>query len=234
MLRKLILATTIISVITIGACSSTKQSQIDDVETSGFLGDYSMLEKGEEGQALLRYIKKDHKFSKYTKVMLKPVSVWASKDMSEEELTLEEKQEFADTYFTVLYKQISEYMPISRRMDDNTMVVEVALTNAEKSNATMDTISTVIPVGLVVSSTKELFGGKAIYTGTAASEIKITDGGTGEVIAAAVDERWGAKNLKDSHEKWSDVVNSMEIWGERLAKGICMEVKQDWKYCDSE
>jgi Protein of unknown function (DUF3313) len=43
------------------------------IQTSGFLGDYSQLKPGNEGQSALVYINPNAQWSKYTKVILDPV-----------------------------------------------------------------------------------------------------------------------------------------------------------------
>jgi hypothetical protein len=48
-------------------CAQTKQAR--KVETSGFLGDYSMLAEGKEGEALLIYLNPNAKWASYDKVL---------------------------------------------------------------------------------------------------------------------------------------------------------------------
>ena len=234
MFKKIMFITVAVAMAGIAACVSTKQGKNSDLETSGFLGDYSMLEKGGEGEAILKYRKPGHDFSQYEKVLIKPVSIWSTGDFDHNDISEEQKQEFADTFFTLMYKEFSKSFPITRRMGSKTLVIEVALTNAEKSNATMDTVSTIIPVGLLIASTQEMMGARGIVTGAARAEIKVTDGKTGEIVAAAVDERWGSKNLKDSHEEWGDVKHAMEVWSQQLAHKVCIRVYNDWDLCETK
>ena len=72
----------------------------------------------------------------------------------------------------------------------------------------MDAISTVLPVGLALSATKGLITGKPSFVGDAQAEAKITDGATGELLAAAIDRRVGSKNLAESLNSMNDVQGS--------------------------
>ena len=47
-----------------------------DVEYSGFLTDYSLLEPGGEDQAQLRFVNPHADFSKYDKIFFERVNVW--------------------------------------------------------------------------------------------------------------------------------------------------------------
>ena len=58
------------------ACKTTRQVREDN--QSGFLGDYSLLEKGEKGAANYGYIDKNANWAKYTKVWIKPLELWKS------------------------------------------------------------------------------------------------------------------------------------------------------------
>ena len=62
----------------ISGCAATQQTST--AEPAGFLGDYSMLQKGEEGQAQLRYINQSATWANYKKVVVDPVTVWLGKD----------------------------------------------------------------------------------------------------------------------------------------------------------
>lgn len=65
----------------------------EKAQPSGFLKDYSNLEKGEGEDPSLFYINPETDFSKYTKIFIKPIQVWKQsddslKDVSEEDLNM--------------------------------------------------------------------------------------------------------------------------------------------------
>jgi len=65
----------------------------EKAKPSGFLKDYSNLQKGEGEDPLIFYINPETDFSKYTKIFIKPIQVWKQSDdslknVSEEDLNL--------------------------------------------------------------------------------------------------------------------------------------------------
>jgi hypothetical protein len=59
-----------------------------------------------------------------------------------------------------------------------------------------------------------------VFVGKAAIEVEITDSMTGKRLAAAVDERAGAKTLRGIGGKWKDVDNAFKYWAERIQKRL--------------
>ena len=64
----------ILAMIVAAGCSGTYQDR--KVEPSGFFEDYSQLEKGKKGEALLKYVDEDAQWASYDKILLDPVTVW--------------------------------------------------------------------------------------------------------------------------------------------------------------
>ena len=75
-------------------CAQTKQAR--KVEISGFLGDYSQLEKCGKGEALLFYRNPNVDFTSYTKIILDPISVWRDADSKTSELSEEDVQNLGE------------------------------------------------------------------------------------------------------------------------------------------
>jgi hypothetical protein len=63
-------------VLMLAGCGSSRRA--DEALPQGFLGDYSMLTPGAEGEAVLRYVNADADWAKYDKVLIEPVAVWRS------------------------------------------------------------------------------------------------------------------------------------------------------------
>jgi hypothetical protein len=70
--------------------------------------------------------------------------------------------------------------------------VQVALTDAQTSDPTMDTVSSVVRQALVLSQAKGLITGKPGFVGEASVEVKTTDSQRGELVAAAWIGDWAA------------------------------------------
>ena len=77
-------------------------SQARSVQESGFLGDYSMLSEGKEGEALRVYKNPNANWASYDKVMLDPVTVWMGADTQMKGVPPEDSQHLADLlYFKI-------------------------------------------------------------------------------------------------------------------------------------
>ena len=58
-----------------GACATY---QARDAKTTGFLGDYSQMKEGKDGQALLVYKDAAADIKSYTRILMDPVKLYAS------------------------------------------------------------------------------------------------------------------------------------------------------------
>jgi len=85
------------SALWVAGCADTQHAK--SVEKSGFLGDYSMLRKGEtstmgeDPEALLVYRNPKAQWKKYTKIVLDPVTLWVgTKDSQLKDVSIEDRQ----------------------------------------------------------------------------------------------------------------------------------------------
>lgn len=214
----LLMAITLLS-----ACAQTKQARnIEHRELTGFLGDYSGLREGTDDQALLNYIKPGVDFRQYNRVIVDPVTIWTNPGSDLAKLSQSDRRELADRFYARLVTEISKSTPVTSEAHYGTIKIQVALTDAEKSRPVLDTVSTVVPVGLAASTVKELFTGQAAFTGSTGMEIKVSDAVTGDILAAAVDKRVGNKNLGVStFSQWGDTDAAMEYWAQLISYRIC-------------
>jgi hypothetical protein len=202
------------------ACATTQQA--NDVVTSGFLGDYSILQKGAgDNEALRRYVNPIANWKKYTKVMIDPVQLWMGKSSSLRFIPREERIRLASLLFGKMRDGLLADYRIVREPGPHVMRISVALTEAKSSDTVLDTISSILPTGYVVSGTKSLATGTGTYVGAASVEAKITDAELGTLLAAAVDRRGGAKTLSGVTSEWDDVEESFQFWASLLRYRLC-------------
>jgi hypothetical protein len=91
----------------LAGCAASQQAR--DVSESGFLGnDYALLREGKEGEALLVYRNPDAAWSSYDKIKLDPVTIWAGEESAFEDFSKPERQELADTLYTMLAEELSQ------------------------------------------------------------------------------------------------------------------------------
>lgn len=196
------------------ACSTTHQSR--SVQKSGFLGDYSQLKAGESDQALLRYVHPSAQWSMYNKVIIDPVSFYASKDSKLSKASYEERQALADYFTAAIHIELAKDYKIVATPAPDVMRIKVAITDADSSKVMMNTVSTILPVGLALSSLKRVVTGSDSFVGEAQCEIDIRDSFTERRLAAAVDKRIGTKALRSKFGGWNDAKESFDFWAAQL------------------
>jgi hypothetical protein len=207
----------------LGGCAASQQAR--DVETSGFLGDdYALLRAGEADEALLVYRNPDAPWSTYDKIKLDPVTIWAGEGSAFEDFSEPDRQTLADTFYTMLVEELSTDFQMVDALGPGVLHVQVAITDAQTSNPTLDTISSVVPQALLLSQAKGLVTGKPGFVGEASVEAKATDGQTGELVGAGVDRRVGGKSVTGAPaDSWDDVRQAYRYWATQLRYRLCTE-----------
>lgn len=203
------------SILSVPGCAARTQ-QARHVQTSGFLGDYSQLKKGKEGEALLVYINPDADFSKYDKVLIDDVTVWRDADSDPADVPAEQIRALAAQLNAAVVDNLKEDYQIVHVAGPGTMRIRLAITEAAESWVVMDTISTVVIHSRIISEIKKLATGTHTYVGKAGIEGEILDAQTGERLAAAVDRRVGGKSFQGVQSSWDDVKAALEYWAGRL------------------
>ena len=82
-------------------------------------------------------------------------------------------------------------------------------------------LSSVTPIGAVLSVGKDFITGKPLGVGEISGEMKMTDASTGELLAAAVDKRVGQKYSKGQFDSWADAENAIDYWAKRARFALC-------------
>jgi len=172
-------------------CSTTKQSE--KVVYSGFLKDYSILRKGEGGEASMVYKNPIAEWKKYTKVIVDPVQVWMGKNSPLQTVPREERVTLATRLWGILADKVKADYRLVQEPGPDVMRVSVALTEAESSRV----------------------------MGTAMVEAKITDSEIGNLLVAAVDRRRGTMGITGGGDRWRDVEASFQYWASLLLYRLC-------------
>ena len=198
--------------------------QARDVETSGFLSDYSLLKAGGADEALLVYRKPNLSLRPYDKAILEPVTAWRTQDSQLADVSEEDLQELVSLLYAEVEPVLGKHFELVDEPGPGTLRFRLALTEAGESSVPLDLVSTIIPIGRVLSTAKMLATGTHGFVGSASVEAEVTDAQTGEVLAAAVDRRVGGKSLSGVTSSWDDVRQSFEVWAERLGERLA-----EWK-----
>jgi len=211
-----------------GGCAATQEAR--SVEKSGFLGDYSMLKEGErstfaqgaQNQALLIYKNPAADWRKYKKIQLDPVTVWMSqKDSQLKDVAVEDRQRLSALLWSKLDEQLRKDYEMTAEPGPDVLRIQVAITEAGDSNATLDTVTSLIPQTRLLTGAKGMATGVSGFTGSASVEMKTTDAESGALLVAAVDRRGGTKSLSGMTNEWHDVEEAYRFWAEKTRYRLC-------------
>lgn len=201
-------------------CATSQQAPI--VTQSGFLGDYSILRKGGEGDPALMYRHPSISLDAYNKAIIDPITVWLKGNTQLQEIPPQELHHLQLLLHVKVIEALkSESYSIVKEPGPGVMRIQVALTEAGQSNKVLDVASTVLPLSRLLSGTKKLATGTHAFVGKAGIEGMITDSRSGELLAAMVDRRAGGKTLQGSTDSWNDVEQAFQFWGDRFSYRLC-------------
>jgi hypothetical protein len=205
----------LVMVLALVACSPRTTRQAPAVQTSGFLGDYSRLQPGGPGRALLVYRAPDANLARYDKVLLDPVTVWRPPGASEA-VSRADLQRLADLLYGMLLSRLRTYYVMVQQPGPQTLRIRAALTEATPSSTSMDIVSQIGPVTGAASRANEMATGTPAWVGAASAEIEVLDAESGKELLAAADRRVGEKTLTGSSDPWSDVTDTFAIWADAV------------------
>lgn len=205
--------------VAITGCSSTMQKR--SVSTSGFLNDYSQLKEGTDDQALLVYLDKSVNLASYTQMIIDPVSIVVTEDSDMAKVSAADRQKMADYFYAILNKDLGAKYQIVSSPGAGTMKLRVALTDIKDKNVTMNTISSILPIGIAIDTIALAATGSHLSVGDASAEIEVVDSVSGKRIAAAVDSRAGGRYTGDfDFSDWGDVKGACDYWAQRIAQRL--------------
>jgi hypothetical protein len=222
-LSKLGFALVAASLMSLGACAGIEQ--IDDHDSAGFLTDevYSKLEPTNDSlRAGLGYKNTDIDISRYDKILLDPVVSFVGED-SADAIDAEDAQTLVNNFHALLASEFSKDYQLVAAPGPNTLRFQVAMVRATKSSVALDTISTIVPVGVVATKLASYVTGKPSFTGQLKIEFEIRDADTRELFGAGIDSRAGGKVLnEDQLSGWADVDKIMNLYAQIMRYQLCL------------
>ncbi len=195
----------------IAGCAAHK---IEKAEFSGFLGDYSGLTMGTEEQAVMVYRKPGVDLKPYSRVMLDRVVIWPNPDSEYQGLDPDELKELSDYFNQALVDALKDGYELVDQPGPGVMHIRTAITDVVPGKPVSGTLSSIIPVGMVISGTKRAVSDTSIGVGQAAVEVEILDAQTGERLGAAVDRRAGGQRAFKG--KLVDAKDAFDYWAKRI------------------
>lgn len=211
------------AVVALFACGCASTYQVLSVKGSGFLGDYSQLKARGGEAALLSYVDPQADFRTYTKILLEPVKAYVpGKDSRMAKLSKEDRQKLVNYFDAALREQLKKDFALVEQPGPGVLRLRVAITEAQGSMVALDTVSSVVPIGLALSSVKAIATGKHLSVGEIGSECEGLDSVTGKRLFAAEDARVGRKyTFKfDKFNKWHTAEDAFDFWAKQHREGL--------------
>jgi hypothetical protein len=193
-------------------------SGMKDVTKTGFLMDYSQLKPGGDDRAALVYIKPGAQLKPYTKLMFDRITVMLSDQAEYKAVDPSVLKELTDYYQSAIFKALKGGYEIVDKPGPGVLRVRVAITELKPSKPLANTMSTIIPVGIVVAGATKATTGDNLGTGEAGTEFEMIDSVTGERLAAAVDRRQGGKGV--FRGEWEDTKDAFDYWAQTFRKRL--------------
>jgi hypothetical protein len=182
---------------------------------TSFMGDdASKLQPGPEGGAALAYINPNTQWSQYTKIQLMPVEFWAAADSKVSE---SDQQMLTSYFYNKLQEDLGKNFTLVSQPGPGVITLRVALMDATTAVPVLRTVSVVVPQARVLNGIQSLATGSYAFVGSAEAEMKATDSTTGQLLAAAVDQRAGGMGIKSAASfEWGDSENAMDYWAQKI------------------
>jgi len=216
MKRQILLrAMMILAIFILAGCAA---SGMKNVKKSGFLQDYSQLQPGGDDRAALVYIKPGINLKPYNKLMFERIRVLLSDKAEYQAIDPATLKELTDYYQNAIFNAVKGGYEIVDRPGPGVLRVRVAITGLQPSNPVANTMSTIIPVGMVVAGATKATTDENLGTGEAGTEFEMLDAVTGERLAAAVDRRQGGKSAFGG--KWDDTKDAFDFWAKRFRERL--------------
>lgn len=215
-------ATLLIVPLVAGGCTATRGRR-GQPQLSGFLGDYSQLQKSPDYPFALIDVRPEAQWSRYDSIELDSVTLWATPGTVN--ISPENQERLVGIFYNELYAELDKYFQITTVTGPNTLRVRAALTQAQGAKVALRTVSTVVPQLRAVGAIVGFGADTATTVGTATAEVEILDSVSNQRLAAAVDTRAGTKVLfaGRAYSTWGDVDAACKFWAERIAWQLVRE-----------
>ncbi len=201
---------------------TSAQSEEDQVQVSGFLGDYSDLQPDPEGRVLLMNFKSENVLGSYTKFIIDPVFVYFQENEEGNGFDPVELKQLTDYFRAEVAEELrssGKYQVVS---DPGPGVVRfrAAITNVNPAGRKGNIATKALGVG-VGTQTVPVVGmfTPRVSLGDASVEVELLDSLTEERVAAMVDTRKGGRrffSFISGLKKWNDVKAAFRSWAKEF------------------
>ena len=194
-----------------------------NVKSSGFLGGPEMYAKLAPGERALDevWIAPDADLKKYHQIMLDEVVFYLKEDAENKAIEPEVIKELSEAFHKAFIDKVSPTYRLVAEPGPDVLRVKIAIVDIEPSNRTLDTITTIVPVGAAVSLIKKGVTGAGTGVGSASMEVMFIDSESNKVVALGKDKKVGSKlNMGAKVDEWGHAKAAFAYWAESLKKAL--------------
>jgi hypothetical protein len=140
------------------------------------------------------------------------------------ELDQDERQDYqtlANNAYVYLKQELEKDYQVVAKPETGAFRIQMAIIDADSSKPVRNTLSTLNPIGMVLSLGKYAATGKQSGVGEITVEMKVTDAATGELLGAALDRRVGGKQLAKLWNGWHNADDALQYWARRIGFVLC-------------
>jgi hypothetical protein len=178
-----------------------------ELKESGFLKDYSQLEKDPDHAGTKIYIDEDIDFKKYDKFRLDPVIVYFHPDAKAEGVDPDELDELVTYFEEAVTKELSNSLKQTDQLGPGVLRMRLAITDVGKTTPAMNVLPQTKITGLGI--------------GGASMEGEALDGATGEQLAAVIQsEKGSVLAVGAGLSKWGNAKEVMDRWAKRVSERL--------------
>lgn len=160
------------------------------------------------------------KVSDYTAFVIAPVELRMTKEQMEDSGIDQEDLDTLGLYFhEVLTKALSERFEVTETAGPKTLTIRAAITDVVPSNPVMNSVSSVMPVGIALSFGRKILTGKHSYVGEAAVTVDFLNN-RNVPQARFSDRRVGEKYDGGGITTLGHAEDALEDWAEAIGKGF--------------
>ena len=190
-------------------CATTKPP------APGILGSYyENLQPGPEGAK--RWLKPGVDFSKYNKVMVDPISFATADESETKDIDPQQLKELADKCNLALANAIKEKYPVVTEPGPDVLRVRFAIIDLQRSAPVLSGVTSILPVGLVISLIKKGATGSYTGGGTTVGQLLASDSATNDVVAAA--QSGYEAGFWERFSSYGSAEDAFKLWGEKVVK----------------
>ena len=120
----------------------------------------------------------------------------------------------ADSFNKEIVSAFKGKYPIVAEPGPDVARIRIAITNVKPSKPGISAVTSVVPVGLGISTIKKGATGGWTGSGETGAELIVLDTTTDEVIARTVDQQQAA--FESRFSKWGSATDAFKFWSERL------------------